>query len=188
MRLTSDASVVDADLAQKSSLDIIKLGADAGDDAQSVTLAANAMAAGFATVDASQAGASDTVTVDARAYTQDLTVILHGGADIVTLGSGNDTLLGGVSAGDIINLGAGDDSFAITTLAAVTIDGGIDLDTLGDRRGRRLTADRFLQRGRSVERLRHLSQLREPGGGECQWHLVGAGGPCHHQHRHRQQD
>jgi Ca2+-binding RTX toxin-like protein len=130
LRLTTDASVVDADLAQKTALEIIQLTANAGDDAQSVTLAANAMAAGVTTVDASLAASSDTVTVDASAYTQDLTVILHAGIDDVTLGSGNDVLLGGVSTGDIINLGAGNDSFAITTLAAVTIDGGIDLDSL----------------------------------------------------------
>jgi Ca2+-binding RTX toxin-like protein len=128
--LDSDADVTDADLAQVSSVEVFRFGVDAGDDAQGVVLAANAMAAGVATVDISQAGANDAVTVDASAYTTSLTVILHGGADIVTLGSGNDTLLGGVSAGDSINLGAGDDSFAITTLAAVTIDGGTDLDTL----------------------------------------------------------
>ena len=130
LRLSTDAAIVDADLLQLSSVEVIKLGADAGDDAQSVTLATNAMAAGVTTLDASVAGASDTVTVDASAYTQNLTVILHAGVDNVMLGSGNDTLLGGVTSGDIINLGAGNDSFALTTLAAVTIDAGIDLDTL----------------------------------------------------------
>ena len=130
LNLSTDASVQDADLAQLDSVEVIKLGADAGDNAQSVTLAANAMAAGVTTVDASLAGSSDTVTLDASAYTQNLTIILHGGVDNVTLGTGNDTLLGGVSSGDIINLGAGNDSFALAALAAVTIDAGIDLDAL----------------------------------------------------------
>ena len=130
LKLSTDAAIVDADLAQLASVEVIQLGADAGDNAQSVTLAANAMAAGVTTLDASLAGASDTVTVDASAYTLNLTVTLHAGVDNVTLGSGNDTLLGGVSSGDIIDLGAGNDSFALTTLAAVTINAGIDLDTL----------------------------------------------------------
>ncbi len=130
LKITTDASVVDADLAHLTSVEIIKLVADAGDDAQSITLAANAMAAGISTVDASLAGGSDTVTVDASAYTQNLTVMLHAGIDNVTLGAGNDTLLGGVTTGDTINLGAGNDSFAMTTLALVTIDGGSDLDSL----------------------------------------------------------
>ena len=130
LRLSTDASITDADLAQLAGVEVIKLGADAGDDAQSVTLAANATAAGVTTVDTSLAGDSDTVTINASGYTQSLTIVLHGGVDNVTLGTGNDTLLGGVSTGDSINLGAGNDSFALTSLAAVSIDAGIDLDAL----------------------------------------------------------
>ncbi|MBX9608762.1 MAG: hypothetical protein K2Y51_21255 [Gammaproteobacteria bacterium] len=125
-----DAAIVDADLAGISNVEILMLEGNAVDNAQSVAVGLNAVAAGIRTVDLSALNAGDAVTLDASAFNAGLTVKLHAGVDNITLGDGDDVLLGGVSAGDDIDLGAGDDAFSITTLAAVTIEGGTGLDTL----------------------------------------------------------
>ncbi|CAN0487607.1 unnamed protein product, partial [Phaeothamnion confervicola] len=99
LQMMDDASLADADLAQLSALEIVKLSADAGDDAQSVVLAANAESAGITTIDALAAGADDAVSIDASDFDNGLTVTTAAGDDSIVLGSGGSV----VHAGDGAN-------------------------------------------------------------------------------------
>jgi len=126
------------------------VGGDAGDDTLAVTDAATVVDADFTgitsveTLDTSGAGDADTITVggtaetagirtvltgdgadtvDASAYTEDITITGGAGDDAFTAGSGDDTLSGGDDDDTFLFLNANFDS-------ADTVDGGADDDTI----------------------------------------------------------
>lgn len=121
---TSTGVVVDADFTNVKTVETLKL---SDFDAQSVTLAAKAMAAGINKVDATNLSGGNKVTVDATAFTNALAVDSGAGDDLVKTGTGITTL----------NLASGDDSVEIAsaTFSKSFIDGGVGTDkiTLTDK-------------------------------------------------------
>ncbi len=108
LHITSDASLVDADLAGLASVEILTLTVDAGDDAQSVVLGANAEAAGITTVDGIGLISTDVLTIDASAFSHTLTITTSLGDDVVILGSGG-SLVTTLDGADTVTVGAAND-------------------------------------------------------------------------------
>jgi hypothetical protein len=126
IRISDAASLVDADFTNVSNVETLQL-AHAGGTAQSVTLDAEAVAAGFNAVNASAATGSNAVTVNASAFGNTLAITtgagndvitLGGGANVVVTGAGSDTVNGALSTGDTIDLGADNDIFDYRVTAA----------------------------------------------------------------------
>ncbi len=106
----------------------------AGSDLLILTAGTAVTAVNFGVVAGNDQTTGDTVTVtnfeslNASAVTTALSVTGSSGINIITTGSGNDTIDGGGGA-DVINAGAGDDSVSYRGTEA-SIDGGSGNDTL----------------------------------------------------------
>jgi len=115
LELSNAASIADADLAKIQEVETIKLADDSA--AQTITLGTNASAAGINKVDGSAMLANGSVTVDASAMTNNMTITTVGGNDTITVGHGNDT----------VTTGAGDDTIKVASEyfnSSDTINGG----------------------------------------------------------------
>jgi hypothetical protein len=126
IRISDAASLVDADFTNVSNVETLQL-THSGGTAQSLTLDAEAVAAGLNAVNASAATGSNAVTVNASAFGNALAITtgagndvitLGGGANVVVTGAGSDTVNGALSTGDTIDLGADNDIFDYRVTAA----------------------------------------------------------------------
>ncbi len=137
LQVTSDATVIDNDFAQVTSIELLQLTADAADDAQSIILGSLAEAGGLVAIDTTGTGADDQVTIDASAFTAALNINTGGAADHIVLGAGgsvvnagggdNTLTIGAANDGienDDITTGSGDD-YVLTTDAQLTANLGI---------------------------------------------------------------
>ncbi|CAN0466508.1 unnamed protein product, partial [Phaeothamnion confervicola] len=124
LEVNDDASLLDTSFTQLSGIEVLKLSADAGDNAQSVSVAAHAAAMGLVAIDTLLAGADDAISIDASGFTNTLTIDTAAGNDVVLLGSGGsvvhtndgaDSVTAGAASDDIAS-GAGDDTIHVTAL------------------------------------------------------------------------
>ncbi len=120
--------ITDAAFVIKTGAATLKLSNHGGNGSNTVTLAANALAAGITTVTGADSG--NTITVDAK-YTGSITITGGAGADNITAGVGNDriTIGGGV---DVIDAGGGNDTVvgAANVTANDKLTGGLGTDLL----------------------------------------------------------
>src|SRR6185436_1668995 len=131
IRITTAATLTDAQFANKLNIENLVLAADA--NGQSVTLGTNSQTTGITAVDASLVvTGANSVTLDASGRTTAITLTGGAGADVLIAGSALDTLNGGAgndslrftnanfAANDIVNGGTGTDEIRITTAATIT--------------------------------------------------------------------
>lgn len=106
--LDVQGTFVDAQFTGVSSVETLQAGVGG---ASNLTIGAEAQEGGIRTVILTQAGVAD--TLDASAYTANLTVNSAGGNDVITTGSGADLITTGTGS-YTINTGAGDDRIRVS--------------------------------------------------------------------------
>lgn len=90
----------------------------------SITLGAEAQAAGIVTVDGSAENAGgQTINISATAYTTAVSLVGGSAADTLTGGSGNDTIIGGAGTDTSLTGGTGSDLFMLNAAATEAASG-----------------------------------------------------------------
>ena len=148
--LDTGTPVVDTDFLNVTGVEVLRLAA-AKSGGYSVTLGADADAAGIDKVDAAQAGVD--VTVNAAAATNDLTILAGVKSNAITGGSGDDDVVIDVksfNAGDTLTGGVGADTLRFTTggtiaTSAFAATTGFEILQLSDAGNKVVVPDALVQ-------------------------------------------
>jgi Ca2+-binding RTX toxin-like protein len=109
--LSVQGTFVDAQFTGTSSIEILEGRDNGGAGANNITIGAEAQEGGIRTVNLRDVDAD---TLQAKTYTEDLTVNLFGGSDVVTTGSGNDRVVTAATGNVNLTLNAGDDTIEVS--------------------------------------------------------------------------